>query len=179
MKFNDIDLQNHSGSGFSVYKNPEGATIMKFSNGDWLINDEQYADLFLGKCDTCSAFFKDSFKDFTYDSVLIGGLGFGLIPQELSEINNCSKIDVVEIDQEVIDYNTSSGHLNPDINIIKGDIFFYSTTEKYDLIIIDTTWKEGDISTAQHNSLLSNLYENNLNEAGVLYIPVDREWIIK
>ncbi len=48
------------------------------------------------------------------------------------------EVQKLEISQEVIDYNVSSGHLNPVINIIKGDIFTHTTTEKYDLIIIDT-----------------------------------------
>ena len=140
MKIIDTDLKDYSGSEFNVYKDSEGITFIKFSNGQWIDNRDTYASVFLGKCDSCTGFFKDSFKDFTYDSVLVAGLGFGLIPHELSEVNKCSKIDVLEISQEVIDYNIYSGHLNPIINIIKGDIFTYTTTEKYDLIIIDMSF---------------------------------------
>ena len=179
MKYNDIDLQNYTGTTFDVYKDQEGVTIMKFSSGEWLKNEEQYANLFLGKCDACASFFKDSFKDFAFDSVLIAGLGFGLIPQELSEVNKCSKIDVVEINQEIIDYNISSGHLNSSINIIKGDIFEHTTTEKYDLILIDTIWQEAEMPEVKYQELVSRFYNTNLNKEGALYTPVLRKWLIK
>ena len=152
MKYNDIDLQNYTGTTFDVYKDQEGVTIMKFSSGEWLKNEEQYANLFLGKCDTCASFFKDSFKDFAFDSVLIAGLGFGLIPQELSEVN---------------------------INIIKGDIFEHTTTEKYDLIIIDTIWQEAEMPEVKYQELVSRFYNTNLNKEGALYTPVLRKWLIK
>ena len=41
----------------------------------------------------------------------------------------CSKIDVIEINQEVIDYTLTSGHLDNNINLIQGDIFNYTTSE--------------------------------------------------
>lgn len=179
MKITDTDLQDYSGAEFNVYKDSEGVTFMKFSNGQWIDNRDIYASLFLGKCSSCTEFFKDSFKDFTYDSVLVAGLGFGLIPHELSEVNKCSKIDVVEISQEVIDYNISSRHLNPNINLIKSDIFTYTTTEKYDLIIIDTIWEKEEMTEEQYQLLVSKFYDTNLNEGGALYVPVLHKWLIK
>ena len=178
MKFLDSNIQDYAGTEFDVYKDNEGVSFIKFSNGDWLRNEDDYAKVFLGKCESCSGFFKDSFADFEYDKVLVAGLGLGLIPNELSEVNKCSKIDVVEISQEVIDYNISSGHLPSDINIIKSDIFEYSTEEKYDLIIIDTIWKEEEISEAQVDLLVSKFLNTNLNTGGVLYIPVLEKWLI-
>jgi len=179
MKITDSDLKEYTGTEFNVYKDSEGVTFMEFSNGKWIDNREVYASVFLGKCDSCSDFFKDSFKDFTYDSVLMAGLGFGLIPHELSEVNICSKIDVVEISQEVIDYNIDSGHLNSGINIIKGDIFEYTTLEKYDLIIVDTIWEESEMTELQYQDLVSKFYSTNLNEGGALYVPVLHKWLIK
>tara|TARA_R110000803_G_scaffold123600_2_gene191520 strand:- start:222 stop:758 length:537 start_codon:yes stop_codon:yes gene_type:complete len=178
MKITDSDLKEYTGTEFNVYKDSEGVTFMEFSNGKWIDNREVYASVFLGKCDSCSDFFKDSFKDFTYDSVLMAGLGFGLIPYELSEVNTCSKIDVVEISQEVIDYNIDSGHLNSSINIIKGDIFEYTTLEKYDLIIVDTIWEESEMTEVQYQDLVSRFHSTNLNEGGALYVPVLHKWLI-
>jgi hypothetical protein len=178
MRFEDSSLMDYKGVEFNVYKDDEGITFMKFLNGDWLDNIDAYANVFLGKCVSCTGFYKDSFKDFEYDSVLIAGLGFGLIPNELSVVNKCSKIDVVEISQEVIDYNTTSGHLPEDINIIKGDIMSYSTTEKYDLIIVDTVWRDEDMSEDKFQTLVSNFYNTNLNEGGALYVPVSNKWLI-
>lgn len=179
MKFIDNDLQDYSGTGFSVYKDDEGITIMKFLNGDWLDNKTYYTDTLLGKCIGCDGFYKDSFTGFTYDSVLIAGLGFGLVPQELSAVNGCSKIDVVEINQEVIDYNVSSNHLNSDINVILGNIFNYTTSDQYDLIIIDTIWKESEMTEIQYQTLVAKFVEPNLNVGGALYVPILKKFQVK
>jgi len=178
MKFIDTDLQDYAGNEITVFKNKDNATIMEFPAGSWLDNTNFYAKLFLGKCDACTDFYKDSFKDFTYNSVLVAGLGFGLIPNELNKVNNCSKIDVVEINQEVINYHNLSKHLSSEINIIKHDIFEYTTEEKYDLIIIDIIWEEEDMSEAQVELLTSKFMDKNLNKEGVLYIPVKKKWLV-
>ena len=179
MKILDSNIQDYVGTNFSVYKRKGGETIMKFNETSNIIeNNEMYSKVLLGECGTCNPFFKNSFEGFTYDKVLIAGLGFGLIPQTLSEVNNCSKIDVVEIDQEIIDYNNSSGHLNSDIVIIKSDIFEYITNDKYDLIIIDTIWDENEMSEEQVQTLTSKFLTTNLNTGGVLYIPIKNKWII-
>ena len=179
MKILDGNIQDYAGTNFSVYKREGGETIMEFSETSNIIeNNEMYSKVLLGECGTCNSFYKNSFKGFTYDKVLIAGLGFGLIPQTLSEVNNCSKIDVIEIDREVIDYNISSGHLNDNIVIIKSDIFEYITNEKYDLIIIDTIWDENEMSEEQVQTLTSKFLTTNLNTGGVLYIPIKNKWII-
>ena len=179
MKILDSNIQDYIGTNFSVYKRKGGETIMEFSETSNIIeNNEMYSKVLLGECGTCNPFYKNSFKGFTYDKVLIAGLGFGLIPQTLSEVNKCSKIDVVEIDQEIIDYNISSGHLNSNIGIIKSDIFDYTTTEKYDLIIIDTIWDEDEMNDEQVQALTSKFLNTNLNEGGVLYIPLKNKWLI-
>ena len=179
MKILDSNIQDYVGTNFSVYKREGGETIMEFSETSNIIeNNEMYSKVLLGECGTCNSFFKNSFKGFTYDKVLIAGLGFGLIPQTLSEVNNCSKIDVVEIDEEIIDYNISSGHLNSDIVIIKSDIFEYITNEKYDLIIIDTIWDESEMTDEDYGLLESRLLPN-INTGGALYVPIKNKWLVK
>ena len=178
MKFIDSDLQDYIGTNFSVSKNNQGITEMTFLNGTSLFNKTNYAKIMLGQCTDCDYLYKGFFEGFTYDRVLIAGLGFGLIPQTLSEVNNCSKIDVVEIDQEIIDYNISSGHLNSDIVIIKSDIFEYTTNEKYDLIIIDTIWDESEMTDEDYGLLESRLLPN-INTGGALYVPIKNKWLVK
>ena len=179
MKILDSNIQDYIGTNFSVYKREGGETIMEFSETSNIIeNNEMYSKVLLGECGTCNPFFKNSFEGFTYDKVLIAGLGFGLIPQTLSEVNSCSKIDVVEIDQEVIDYNISSGHLNSDINLIQGDIYNYTTIETYDLIIIDTIWYEHEM-TDENYELLENRLLPNINTGGALYVPIKNKWLVK
>ena len=105
MKILDSTIQDYTGTNFSVYKREEGETIIKYNtSGDIIENNEMYSKVMLGKCETCNPFYKNSFNGFSYDTVLVVGLGLGLVPQELSEVNKCSKIDVLEIDQEIIDY---------------------------------------------------------------------------
>jgi len=177
MKFIDNNIQDYTGTDFNVFKNPDGVTIMKFNDTQqWLSNMEQYGNLFLGGCDSCSSFYKDSFDGFSYDSVLVAGLGFGLIPQELITSKNCSKVDVVEINQEVINYNNTSGHLDSNINIIQGDIHSYTTSEMYDLIIIDTIWQESEMTEDQWQALVTR-FTNNLNTNGAIYSPILTKWV--
>ena len=179
MKILDNTIQDYTGTNFSVYKREEGETIIKYNtSGDIIENNEMYSKVMLGKCETCNPFYKNSFEGFTYDKVLVVGLGLGLVPQELSEVNKCSKIDVLEIDQEMIDYTISSGHLNSNINLIQGDIYNYTTIETYDLIIIDTIWYEHEM-TDENYELLENRLLPNINTGGALYVPVKNKWLVK
>ena len=179
MKILDSTIQDYTGTNFSVYKREEGETIIKYNtSGDIIENNEMYSKVMLGKCETCNPFYKNSFDGFTYDKVLVVGLGLGLVPYELSEVNGCSKIDVLEIDQEIIDYTISSGHLNSDINLIQGDIYNYTTIETYDLIIIDTIWYEHEM-TDENYELLENRLLPNINTGGALYVPIKNKWLVK
>lgn len=177
MKFIDNNIQDYTGTDFNVFKSEDGVTIMKFNDTQqWISNIEQYANLFLGGCDSCSSFYKDSFNGFSYDSVLVAGLGFGLIPQELIQAKNCSKVDVVEINQEVINFNNTSGHLDSNINIIQGDIHNYTTSEMYDLIIIDTIWGANEMTEDQWQALVTR-FTGNLNTEGAIYSPILPRWV--
>ena len=179
MKILDSTIQDYTGTNFSVYKREEGETIIKYNtSGDIIENNEMYSKVILGKCETCNPFFKNSFDGFSYDTVLVVGLGLGLVPQELSEVNKCSKIDVLEIDQEMVDYTISSGHLNSDINLIQGDIYNYTTTETYDLIIIDTIWYEHEMTDEDYGLLESRLLPN-INTGGALYVPIKNKFLVK
>ena len=179
MKILDSNIQDYIGTNFSVYKREDGVAIIEFNSTGFIVdNSEMYSEILLGKCETCNPFYKNSFNGFSYDSVLVVGLGLGLVPQELSEVNKCSKIDVLEIDQEIIDYIISSGHLNSDINLIQGDIYNYTTTETYDLIIIDTIWHEHEMSDEVYDLLVSRLLPN-INTGGALYVPIKNKFLLK
>ncbi len=178
MKFIDSNLQDYIGTNFSVSKDTRGITIMTFLNGVSLFNTTHYAKIMLGQCTDCDFVYKGFFEGFTYDKVLVVGLGLGLIPQTLSEVNKCSKVDVLEIDQEIIDYTTSSGHLNSDINIIKGDVYTYTTTEMYDLIIVDIIWDEREMSDSRCDMLQNRLIPN-VNTGGAFYVPMKNRFFVK
>lgn len=180
MKFDDSKLIDYSGTNFSVSKHTNGLATLTFTDGNKLQNFSKYSEIYLGKCNTCSnnSWFNDNFNGFSYDKVLVAGLGFGLIPQELKVTDNCSKIDVLEIDQELINYINNCNQLDNSINLVQGDIYSYNTSELYDLIIIDTIWDSTQMSEVQYQTLETK-YLNNLNSGGVLYTPVKEKWIVK
>ena len=95
------------------------------------------------------------YNDFTFDKILIGGLGLGLLPQYAKEVKNCSVIDVIENNQELIDY---VDYLESPINVIKGDALSYTPSKKYDLILIDLWWKEEDITQEIQDNIFSIMY---------------------
>ena len=164
MYFIILEFLDYQGKEFNVFKN-NGVVTMEFNNNVFLNDDKNYTKLFLGRCNKCNPFYKDFFNNFEFDTVLVAGLGLGLIPQELIEVNKCSKVDCLEISQEMIDYTHNSGHLNQNINLIQGDIYQYSTSNMYDLIIIDTIWQKHNMSDDQWNILVKK-YKPNLNPKG-------------
>ena len=83
---------------------------------------------------------------------------------------------MVEINQEVINYNNTSGHLDSNINLIQGDIHSYTTSEMYDLILIDTIWQESEMTEDQWQALVTR-FTNNLNTNGVIYSPILTKWV--
>lgn len=110
-----------------------------------------------------------------YDSVLIGGLGLGIIPYYLENFKNCSTIDVVEINYNVIKSIIKLNHLSSS-NIIQCDFLNYSTNKKYDLIIADLWWLKPEHFDIEKEEIINN-YSENLNEGGKIYIPIIDEVI--
>lgn len=131
----------------------------------WLIDDVNYINSY------CYQMF-----NFDFNSVLIGGLGMGLIPYYM--LNNMTEdIDVIEINSNVIDVVNQMGHLG-NINIINNDVLIYKPTKKYDLIIMDLWWLTDGVFESQKNNIISN-YLNSLNDGGKLYFPITDEIFTK
>ena len=105
MKFNNSDILIYSGSNFNINLNSNNNIQMQFISNDkeyTLENADIYSKLILGKCNTCDSWYKDQFNGFSYDKVLVAGLGLGLIPQDLYTLENCSQVDVVDNNLELI-----------------------------------------------------------------------------
>jgi len=70
--------------------------------------------------------------------VLVGGLGIGLLPVFIRNKRSVSKIDIVEINQDIID-TVFDQIFNRKMRVIHDDIFHYleTTSERYDFIHID------------------------------------------
>ena len=111
----------------------------------------------------------------SYDSVLIAGLGLGVMPYYIQENKECSIIDVVEINEDVIEAVNQLGHLSSSVNLIEDDILTYIPTRNYDLIILDIWW-DGiycqDDRDAQ-SPLMVTKYLEYLNEGGKVSTPIN------
>jgi hypothetical protein len=73
--------------------------------------------------------------DFNFNSILISGLGIGIVPLICQNTTNI--IDVVEVDEEIIDFVSGFNHLQSNVNIINGDINYFTPTKQYDIILFD------------------------------------------
>jgi len=166
MKINENKIKEHSGTSFNVTKT-NGVSKIDFGNNEWIENKEHYGKVFLGDCDPCTKI-KALYNDFTFDKILIGGLGLGLLPEYAKSVKNCSVIDVVENNQELIDY---VDYLESPINIIKGDALSYTPSKKYDLILIDLWWEEEDITQDIQDNIKNN-YNSYLEDNGKIIIPL-------
>jgi predicted membrane-bound spermidine synthase len=111
----------------------------------------------------------------TFDKVLIGGFGLGIIPYYLEKYKSCLDIDIVEINHDVITATKMLNHLSFS-NIIHDDFLNYYTEKKYDLIIVDLWWLKSDHFEIEKEEILDN-YSSNLNEGGKIYIPITDELI--
>jgi len=170
MTIDENKIQEHIGQSFSVTKE-SGVTKLTFTdNGFFIDNKGYYSDIFLGKCDTCDPY-KTFFEGFSYDKVLVAGLGLGLLPQTLAS-EGCSVVDVLEINEELIAWTAQSGHLDPSINIVQGDVYTYKTDAKYDLIIVDTIWEPSEMTPQQQEIIKTSFNPTTLNHEGRLYFPV-------
>lgn len=106
--------------------------------------------------------------DVEFDSILIAGLGIGVIPYVCQDF---AQVDVVEINQDVIDLATQLGHLNENVNIIHDDIFTFSVEKTYDIVVIDAFYEALSEETI---TLLEEKYMPFINEGGFLYIPINK-----
>ena len=82
-----------------------------------------------------------------------------------------TSIDVVEEDQEIIDYVT---WINSNINVIQHNEWTYTPDKKYDLILVDLWAMPADI-TDDHRQLLLDNYSSHLKEGGKIILPQAQE----
>jgi len=166
MKIQENKIQEHEATSFKVEK-IEDTSVLTFNDNTSIDNAEYYATIMLGDCENCDKI-KELYKDFTYDKVLVLGLGLGLIPETLKVEKGCSVVDVVDNNQELIDY---VNYLNKDINVVKHNALTYTPTKKYDLILVDLWWGHEDITEEILNNIENN-YKPYLEESGRILIPV-------
>ena len=92
----------------------------------------------------------------------------GLLPNYAKHIKNCSVVDVIEQNKELIDY---VDYLDNSINIIEADAYNYIPSKKYNLIIFDLWWNEKDVTLKIQKSL-KKLYKEYLEDNGKIIFPL-------
>lgn len=112
--------------------------------------------------------FTPELLDKEFDSILIGGLGLGIIPFVVQDF--CTTIDIVEINTDIVDVNQQLNVLGTRVNIIEGDIFNFQPTKMYDVIIMDIWYRPISEEVVE---LLNNTYFQALNEGGFIYYPIN------
>jgi hypothetical protein len=159
-------IKQYNGETFVVNK-INGVSKMIFSNGDWLENKEYYGKIFLGDCVDCKKINK-LYKNAVFDKILIAGLGMGLLPNYAKHIKNCSVVDVIEQNKELINY---VDYLDNSINIIEADAYNYIPSKKYNLIIFDLWWNEKNV-TLKIQKNLKKIYKEYLENSGKIIFPL-------
>ena len=134
----------YEGTNFKVAKedwvidadgNTRAVSIFSFKNKyRGYENHEPMVESYFNDCADCGNM-TTCFDNLVYGDVLIIGLGIGVIPEYIRQNKNYTSIDVVEDDQELIDY---VDFLHEDINIIStSNCETYQGSKKYDLIILE------------------------------------------
>ena len=113
------------------------------------------------------------FEDATWGDILYLGLYLGTMPEYIYRNKSVTSLDVIEEDQEIIDYVT---WINNNITVIQGDEWSYTTSKKYDIIICDLWAMPRDV-IQDHKTTLLNNYTNNLKSGGKIIIPISGETI--
>lgn len=111
--------------------------------------------------------FANKLMNIDFNSILITGLGLGIIPficQNKTEI-----VDVLEVDLEIIELVKKIGHLKENVKIYNEDIKKFSTDKKYDVILFDH-W----MSFAPQSEMfdLEKKFSDNLNNNGIFTFPI-------
>lgn len=109
-----------------------------------------------------------------FKSILVGGLGLGIIPFYLLNKGICD-IEVIEKDKNLIKIINQLGYLK-NVIIHNDDVYTFKTNKKYDLILMDIWWYADINFVNEKNTILCN-YKNNINKEGKIYFPIVNEMI--
>jgi len=180
--FDESLIPAYNGTNFVVekitkYKNAEEAYTMSMFKykADVLhsrYNHEKPAMQYVGDCESCG-WNLDTYDEVTWGDVLYLGLYLGNTPDYIWNNKSVTSLDIIESDQEIIDYVS---WIDSNINIIQHDEWTYTPNKEYDLILCDLWAMPTDITIDQKNALLSN-YSSHLKNEGKIIIPQAQEII--
>lgn len=160
LNINQSSIHTYSGDSIAILGHFGDVKMTFLDLGTFITDDSSYIDTFCRKI-----------KTMDFDSVLIGGLGLGILAHWIDTNTSCSKIDVIENNSEIITWVSESNHLSSNINIIEGDAYTYNITSSYDLILMDLWWDGDGTYETEENNLITK-YSGSLNSSGSLYFPI-------
>lgn len=131
--------------------------------------DEYYNILSIDTNDMIKKFARSLFN-LEFDSMLISGLGLGILPFLCQKTT--SIVDVVEVEKEVIDIVEQIGHLNSNVRIYCQNIWNFIPEKKYDIILFDH-WMS--YAPKEEIDLLNLQYSPYLNENGIITVPIHEQ----
>ncbi len=152
----------------------ENVTISKRKNSDIIylnINNLYYVE----NNDAYIVGFFHKIKQLNFNSILICGLGLGLLPYHCKHNLQISNIDIIEINSNLITLINQLSYLNG-ISIICDDALSFISDKKYDLIVGDIWWNTQNNFETEKNIFIDT-HINNLNTDGKIYIPITQEII--
>lgn len=165
MKIPELKVPEYQGESFTITKH-HGMATLDFGDGKIIENVDYYGPIILGDCECMTA---DLYEGLNTDSILIAGLGLGLTAKHAKTIYN--HVDVIENNIELIDYITTKDILPSGVNVLISDVYNYTPTRNYDVILFDLWWHPDDI-TEEQKETLRNIYTDHLNEGGKMITPV-------
>ena len=160
---NNNIINEHIGESFRIDKIDN---LIKFtlSDGSNISDTEEYITKFC-----------QEIIGIKYDSVLILGGAIGVVAQYIANNTTCSIIDVIEIEEELVNWVNKENYLDNKINYMHGNAFRFTPKKQYDLIIIDLWWDRE--LAIESEDLLLKLYGNYVKS--YLYIPILEKIITK
>jgi protein-L-isoaspartate O-methyltransferase len=145
-------------NGYTLKNRPYTSYLeLHYPNGTFIMDNPDFITIY-----------SEELLDVEYDSILIAGLGLGT---QAYVSQDFAQVDVIESDQNIIDINNQLGYLNENVNIIKDDIFTFSTEKIYDIIVLDIWWKAPEKEVSDQ---LIEKFLPHINVGGFIYIPLNK-----
>jgi hypothetical protein len=149
---------------FFIEKNPkDGFWYMKNSN-------KNYYNILSIDTNNMVKTFAKSLIDKNFDSILISGLGLGILPLLCQNTTNI--IDVIETEKEVIDIVKQIGHLKSNVTIFNESIYNFTPVRNYDIILFDH-WMS--YASEEEIEQLYDKFHIFLNQGGFITIPIKEQ----
>lgn len=158
--FRSVNIFDVETEKYKIYNTYDGYKVIEFKE----IGGIQVSDSMMYFYNYCP-----EILDLSVDSVLVAGLGLGMVPYYLSD--KCGTIDVIEIDQDLIDIVKLQNYLQKNINIICGDAKSYEFDEnkKWDCIMINIYYSTP--AAREDTEIHMQKYRPLLKPNGFIYMP--------